>query len=73
MQRSMLAARCGAARVGSRAASPHVPLQEWAQRELGPSLDLQRLPSLYVISEHIPQRQLPRLYRAADCFVLPTR
>ena len=30
-------------------------------------------PIVYVISQHIPQVDLPRLYKAADCFVLPSR
>ena len=34
---------------------------------------MQRLPSVYVLSDHIAQSHFPRLYKAADCFVLPTR
>ncbi|KAF8106601.1 hypothetical protein N665_0137s0052 [Sinapis alba] len=30
-------------------------------------------PFVYVIDKHIPQVDLPRLYKAADAFVLPTR
>ncbi|CAI5493595.1 unnamed protein product [Closterium sp. Naga37s-1] len=30
-------------------------------------------PSLYVRSEHVAQSDLPNVFRAADCFVLPTR
>ena len=34
---------------------------------------LKRLPNVYVIDEHVAQRDLPALYAAADCFVLPSR
>lgn len=30
------------------------------------------LPTFFVIDQHIPQTELPRLYRAVDCFVLPS-
>lgn len=30
-------------------------------------------PKVYLIDQHIPQSQLPSLYKAADCFVLPSR
>jgi glycosyltransferase involved in cell wall biosynthesis len=30
-------------------------------------------PAIYVIDTHVPQRELPGLYAAADCFVLPSR
>ncbi|KAG0570881.1 hypothetical protein KC19_6G194500 [Ceratodon purpureus] len=30
-------------------------------------------PRVYLIDEHIPQSQLPALYKAAACFVLPSR
>lgn len=30
-------------------------------------------PKVHVIDSHIPQTSLPQLYKAADCFVLPTR
>lgn len=50
-------------------------LQAWAKKELGEALagDTSRLPSVYVLSEHIPQSHFPRLFKSADCFVLPTR
>ena len=31
------------------------------------------VPAIYVIDTHVPQRELPSLYAAADCFVLPSR
>ena len=31
------------------------------------------LPRIYVIDSHVPQRKLPGLYKAMDCFVLPSR
>ena len=50
-------------------------LQRWARAELGEAArdPLAQLPSVYVVSEQIPQRQFPRLYKSAHCFVLPTR
>jgi len=30
-------------------------------------------PKVYLIDEHVPQSQLPALYKAAACFVLPSR
>ncbi len=50
-------------------------LQAWARKELGETLarNSSRLPSVYVLSDHIPQSHFPRLYKSADCFVLPTR
>jgi hypothetical protein len=30
-------------------------------------------PAFFIIDEHIPQTELPRLYKAVDCFVLPSR
>ncbi|KAI7837514.1 hypothetical protein COHA_008650 [Chlorella ohadii] len=50
-------------------------LQAWARKELGETMigDASRMPSVYVLSDHIPQSHFPRLYKSADCFVLPTR
>lgn len=49
-------------------------LQAWAQRELGHTpQDAGRLPSVYVLGEHIAAKHFPRLYKSADAFVLPTR
>ena len=46
----------------------------WARRELGDAAaDPTRMPSTYVVHEHIAQHTWPRLYKTADCFVLPTR
>jgi glycosyltransferase involved in cell wall biosynthesis len=35
--------------------------------------DESALPSVYVMHEHIAQQELPRLYKAASAFVLPSR
>jgi glycosyltransferase involved in cell wall biosynthesis len=40
-----------------------------AEREYDPS----RLPAVEIIEEFVSEADMPRLYRAADCFVLPTR
>ena len=37
------------------------------------SLNRTDLPKLTLITQHIPTQQLPRLYKAADAFVLPSR
>eukprot|EP01137_Pigoraptor_chileana_P033863 Opistho-2@25475 len=44
-------------------------------REMAARLGLREddLPPIYVIDQHIPTEALPRLYRAAGCFVLPSR
>ncbi|KAL4419515.1 hypothetical protein ABPG77_002301 [Micractinium sp. CCAP 211/92] len=49
-------------------------MEEWVRREL-PALaeHWERLPSVYVLGEHIQQVLYPRLFRSADAFVLPTR
>jgi len=31
------------------------------------------LPQVHLLEHHIPQKDLPRLYKAVDAFVLPTR
>ncbi|KAI3437848.1 hypothetical protein D9Q98_000294 [Chlorella vulgaris] len=49
-------------------------MEAWARRELGDlASDLQKLPSVYVASRHLPQTTYPSLFKSADCFVLPTR
>ena len=35
--------------------------------------DPKQLPLVHVLDRHYPQKQLPRLYKAMDAFVLPTR
>ena len=40
---------------------------------MGPESAQRDLPSYKVLSEDIPLQALPQLYKAADCFVLPTR
>lgn len=52
-----------------------VVVQAWAKKELGEALagDTTRLPSVYVLSDHIPQSHFPRLFKSANGFVLPTR
>lgn len=34
---------------------------------------VRQMPKIYVIDKHVAQRDLPSLYAAADCFVLPSR
>ncbi|KAK9828488.1 hypothetical protein WJX72_000263 [[Myrmecia] bisecta] len=43
------------------------------QAQTGIYTDQSALPRVYVISEHISSQDLPRLYRSADAFVLPSR
>ena len=43
----------------------------FVEREAG--LPLEKAPAIILINGFIPQRDMPRLYAAADCFVLPTR
>ena len=31
------------------------------------------LPTVYVMHEYLPQREMPRLYKLADCFVIASR
>ena len=35
--------------------------------------DTQSLPPIQLVDSHVPQSDLPALYRAMDCFVLPSR
>jgi glycosyltransferase involved in cell wall biosynthesis len=44
--------------------------QSFADRTARPQEDL---PQVILMDKHIPQTQLPSLYKAADCFVLPSR
>jgi glycosyltransferase involved in cell wall biosynthesis len=46
-------------------------VRSFIERQL--RLPLCRVPPITVMSRLLPQRQLPGLYRSADCFVLPTR
>ncbi|KAK9791576.1 hypothetical protein WJX73_010077 [Symbiochloris irregularis] len=46
--------------------------QAWAQGQ-GLHAGVKGWPTVQVITEHIPQENLPRLYAAADAFVLPSR
>jgi len=39
----------------------------------GAGVDLDQVPRIYVIDSHVPQKTLPALYKAMDCFVLPSR
>jgi len=43
----------------------------FVEREAG--LPLEKAPAIILINGLIPQRDMPALYAAADCFVLPTR
>lgn len=36
-------------------------------------LTLERLPTVYVMHDYLPSSALPQLYKAAHCFVLPSR
>jgi hypothetical protein len=48
--------------------------QEWARQDLlQAGRRPKHLPSVYVLGQHVPQRSYPRLFKSADCFVLPTR
>lgn len=50
------------------------PVQAWARAELGDvAADPLRLPSVYVSSQHLARSEVPRLFKSADAFVLPTR
>ncbi|TMW60878.1 hypothetical protein Poli38472_000920 [Pythium oligandrum] len=46
-------------------------MDEFAQAEVGKSL--QDLPYVHVLPPHLPQEQLPALYKSASAFVLPSR
>ena len=50
-------------------------MRKWAAEHLPASdgLDLDSLPTVYVIDENMAQDRLRRLYTSADCFVLPSR
>lgn len=49
-------------------------VQEWARQDLlQAGRRPKHLPSVYVLGQHVPQRSYPRLFKSADCFVLPTR
>lgn len=52
--------------------SAAVCLQVWAKGQ-GLQPGPQGWPTVQVITEHISQADLPRLYAAADAFVLPSR
>lgn len=49
-------------------------MRAWAARELGGgAAAAAELPTVHVLDTRVDQADLPRLYRTADCFVLPTR
>lgn len=49
-------------------------MRAWAARELGPlGAAAAELPAVHVLDRRVAQAELPRLYRTAHCFVLPTR
>ncbi len=55
-------------------------MRAWAAEQLSPAAraggggaDWAALPTVYVEGAHVPQGDLPRLYRAAGAFVLPSR
>ena len=50
-------------------------MRKWATEHLPASdgLDMDSLPTVYVIDENMAQDRLRRLYTSADCFVLPSR
>ena len=49
-------------------------MEEWARQDLlQAGRRPKHLPSVYVLGQHVPQRSYPRLFKSADCFVLPTR
>jgi hypothetical protein len=50
-------------------------MRKWAAEHLPASdkLDMDSLPTVYVIDENMAQDRLRRLYISADCFVLPSR
>lgn len=50
-------------------------MRTWAAEHLqaSDSVDMDNLPTVYVIDEHMAQDKLRRLYASAQCFVLPSR
>lgn len=50
-------------------------MRKWAAEHLPASdgLDMDSLPTVYVIDENMAQDRLRQLYTSADCFVLPSR
>ena len=50
-------------------------MRNWTAQHLPASdgLDMDSLPTVYVIDENMAQDRLRRLYTPADCFVLPSR
>jgi hypothetical protein len=48
-------------------------MRQWAHTALGPSLDPETAPRVYVVSSHVTRRDYVAAMAAADAFVLPTR